>query len=82
MGYRAIVDFKDLLSGEEYKAGDIYPRTGEADAKRVQQLITPTTQRGALIEEVVEEAVDPVVEAVVEAPAPIPSPKKRKKKGE
>lgn len=82
MEYRAIVDFKDLLSGEEYKAGDKYPRTGEADAKRINQLMTPTTQRGALIEEVVEKAIEPIEKAADEAPAPIPAPKKRKKKGE
>lgn len=78
MEYRAIVDFKDLLSGEEYKAGERYPHKGNADAKRVQRLITPTSQRGALIEEV-EEVVEKVVE---EAPAPAiaPATTRRKKK--
>ena len=55
MAYKVISDFKDLRDGGyEYKAGDIYPHTGTADADRVQHLMTPTEQRGALIE-VVEE---------------------------
>lgn len=74
MEYRAIVDFKDLLSGEEYKAGERYPHKGNADAKRVQRLITPTSQRGALIEEIEE-----VVEKAP-APAPAPATTRRKKK--
>ena len=53
--YKAIVDFKDLRTGHEYKAGDVYPYVGEADTGRVKQLITPTPQRGPLIEEVTEE---------------------------
>ena len=81
MEYRAIVDFKDLLSGEEYKAGDKYPRDGKADAKRISQLMTPTAQRGSLIEEVVEKVVEEVVEKASD-PVPAPAPKKRKKKGE
>ena len=55
MGYRALVDFKDLMDdGYLYKAGDPYPRVGVADETRVKHLMTPTTQRGALIEEVSE----------------------------
>lgn len=52
MTYKALVDFKDLRDGGyEYKAGDTYPRTGEPDADRVRQLMTPTAMRGALIVE-------------------------------
>ena len=72
MEYMAKVDFKDLLSGEEYTAGQKYPHEGEADAKRIQQLITPTTQRGALIEEVVEKRTP--------AAEPVPAATKRKNK--
>ena len=52
MAYKAIVDFKDLRTGHDYKAGDTYPFEGKAEPERVNQLITPTSQRGALIEEV------------------------------
>lgn len=56
MAYKVIVDFKDLRDGGyEYKAGDKYPHTGNADLGRVKHLMTPTDSRGALIEEVVEE---------------------------
>lgn len=54
MAYKVIVDFKDLMGDHSYKAGDIYPATGSADPVRVKQLITPTSQRGPLIEEFVE----------------------------
>lgn len=54
--YKAIVDFKDLRDGGyEYKSGDKYPRSGVADPERVAQLMTPTSQRGALIAEVADE---------------------------
>lgn len=50
MKYEVVRDFKDLRdNGHEYKKGDIYPHNGEVDEKRVEQLITPTTQRGPLI---------------------------------
>ena len=53
MAYKVISDFKDLRDGGyEYKAGDTYPHTGTADAERVKHLMTPTEQRGALLEEV------------------------------
>lgn len=52
MIYKALVDFKDLQDGGHlYKAGDVYPRMGEADAERVKHLMTPTEMRGALIAE-------------------------------
>lgn len=55
MKYKVVKDFKDLRDdGYEYKSGDTYPHSGEADAERVNQLMTPTSQRGALIEEVTE----------------------------
>ena len=78
MKYRVISDFKDLRGdGHEYKAGDIYPHTGDADADRVQQLITPTIQRGALIE-VVEEKPEKV-EKPEKAEAPKPASRRKKK---
>lgn len=53
MAYKVIADFTDLRDDlHEYKIGDIYPYKGIADEARVKQLITPTTQRGALIEKV------------------------------
>lgn len=56
MAYKVIVDFKDLRDGGyEYKAGDKYPHTGNANLDRVKHLMTPTDSRGALIEEVAEE---------------------------
>lgn len=62
MAYKAIVDFKDLMTGHDYKAGDVYPFEGEADKDRVTRLITPTTQRGSLIEEIkAEPEVEPEV---------------------
>ena len=51
--YKAIVDFKDLRTGCIYKAGDTYPKSGSVDKDRAKQLMTPTSQRGALIEEVI-----------------------------
>lgn len=53
--YKAIQDFKDLMTGHNYKKGDTYPYEGRADPKRVEILIKPTIQRGALIELVLEE---------------------------
>lgn len=53
MAYKAIVDFKDLQTGHDYKAGDTYPFSGNADKDRIKVLATPTSQRGSLIEEVV-----------------------------
>lgn len=51
--YRVLVDFKDLKDGGyQYKAGDVYPRNGETDKKRVMQLMSSTPQRGSLIEQV------------------------------
>lgn len=76
--YRVISDFKDLRDGGyEYKEGDTYPHTGTADASRAQQLMTPTDQRGALIE-VVEEKPEKVE---YEKPEIIDAlkPKRRKK---
>ena len=58
MAYKAIVDFKDLRTDHEYKSGDVYPFTGKADKERVEQLITPTAQRGALIAEVADDTVE------------------------
>lgn len=55
MAYQAIVDFKDLKGRHEYKAGDAYPFDGNVDSERVKQLMTPTSQRGPLIAEVVVE---------------------------
>lgn len=52
MKYKVLVDFKDLQdAGYQYKAGDVYPHTGEATAARAKQLMTPTLMRGALIAE-------------------------------
>lgn len=59
MAYRAIVDFKDLRDGHEYKTGDTYPHTGKVDAERVKQLAAPTQQRGPLIEEAPEPVAAP-----------------------
>ena len=53
MAYKAIANFKDLQTGHDYVVGDVYPFEGKADEDRVKMLITPTTQRGSLIEEVV-----------------------------
>lgn len=76
--YRVISDFKDLRDGGyEYKEGDTYPHTGTADASRVQQLMTPTDQRGALIE-VVEEKPEKV-EKPEKAEAPKPASRRKKK---
>lgn len=83
MAYKVISDFKDLRDGGyEYKAGDIYPHTGTADAERVKHLMTPTEQRGALLEEVEDKPKKAeVVQAVEETPAePVAKPSKRKKK--
>ena len=58
MAYKVIADFVDLRdNGYAYKSGDKYPHSGDADPERVTHLMTPTTQRGALIEEVAEEVV-------------------------
>lgn len=48
-----LTDFRDLRDGGyQYKKGDTYPRKGVAlDADRAEHLMTPTTMRGALIEE-------------------------------
>lgn len=70
MAYKAIVDFKDLQTGHDYNAGDVYPFEGNADEKRVEVLITPTSQRGALIEE---------VKVVVEKKKPVTSEDKAEK---
>ena len=79
MAYKVISDFKDLRDGGyEYKAGDTYPHTGAADAERVRHLMTPTEQRGALLEEVEDK---PKKAEVEETPAePVAKPSKRKKK--
>lgn len=70
--YKAIVDFKDLRdAGHEYKSGDVYPHSGKADPERVAQLMTPTSQRGALIAEVADE--------VKEAKEVKPATKKKEK---
>ena len=53
--YRAVKDFKDLMTSHDYKKGDVYPFKGEADPDRVKVLINPTIQRGALIELVPDE---------------------------
>lgn len=53
--YKVVKDFKDLMTGQDYKKGDTYPHTGKADAERVEILSRPTTQRGALIEFVEDE---------------------------
>ena len=58
MVYKAIVDFKDLMTGHDYKSGDVYPYEGVADADRVKKLITPTPQRGPLIGIVAEVEVE------------------------
>lgn len=51
MAYKAIVDFKDIRTGICYKAGDTYPKSGTVTTDRAKQLMTPTSQRGPLIEE-------------------------------
>ena len=43
-----------MQTGYDYKAGDVYPKSGDAEVDRIKQLMTPTPQRGALIEEVAE----------------------------
>ena len=52
MAYKALVDFKDIRTGVCYKAGDTYPNSGSVTTDRAKQLMTPTPQRGPLIEEV------------------------------
>lgn len=54
MAYKAIVDFKDIRTGICYKAGDTYPKSGTVTTDRAEQLMTPTSQRGPLIEEITE----------------------------
>lgn len=77
MSYKVISDFKDLRDGGyEYKAGDTYPHTGTADAERVKHLMTPTPQRGALLEEV----ADKPKTAEETSAEPVVKPSKRKKK--
>lgn len=76
MAYKAIVDFKDLQTGHDYKVGDAYPFEGEADKERVRILITPTTQRGALIEEIAEKK--PVVKSEDKAEKPTRKSKEKK----
>ena len=68
MVYKAIVDFKDLMTGHDYKAGDVYPYEGEAEKDRVKVLITPTSMRGSLIEEVKEAEPEPAEETVEAEP--------------
>lgn len=72
--YKALVDFKDLASGQEYKAGDIVDLS-DAPATKILFMITPNNSRGALIEEVGEksseikdEPTEEVVEESVEEP--------------
>lgn len=73
--YKVILDFKDLRDdGHEYKVGDTYPHSGKADADRVKHLMTPTSMRGALIEEVKE------MKKVEKAEEPAPTTTRRKKK--
>lgn len=56
MAYKVVSDFVDMLiDGHQYKEGDIYPHTGEADEARVKHLMTPTSQRGSLLVEVANE---------------------------
>ena len=58
MAYKVVKDFKDLRDGGyEYKNGDKYPHSGDANPERVYQLMTSTPQRGPLIEEVAEEVI-------------------------
>ena len=75
MVYKAIVDFKDLMTGHDYKAGDVYPFEGEADKDRVERLIKPTAQRGSLIAEAEE-----VEEPEPEEPQPDPEEDKAQTK--
>lgn len=79
MAYKAIVDFKDLQTDHEYKAGDAYPFEGVADEDRVKQLAAPTEQRGALIEEATETVE--VVEVKAEKKKSKKSEEKAEKKG-
>ena len=75
MAYKVITDFKDLRDGGyQYRSGDVYPHSGDADPERVKALATPTTMRGALIAEVGEELKEDVTEK------PATAPKKRGKK--
>lgn len=74
MTYRVISDFTDFLGdGQQYKSGDIYPHSGAADEARVKHLMTPTSQRGSLLEVVKDEKP---VEKSVEKPV---SKKKKEK---
>ena len=79
MAYKVITDFKDLRDGGyQYRGGDVYPHSGDADPERVKALATPTTMRGALIAEVGEELKEEITEKEAEKPAT--APKKRGKK--
>lgn len=54
--YKVISDFRDLRdNGHQYKTGDVYPHSGDADITRAKHLMTPTIQRGPLIKEVDDE---------------------------
>lgn len=55
--WKAVADFKDLGGDlHEYKAGDVYPHDGEADAQRVKILSASLPGRSALIMKTDDEA--------------------------
>lgn len=71
MAYKVVLDFIDYLGdGKAYKSGDVYPHSGVADEARVKHLMTPTNQRGSLLE---------IVEDEKSAPAPKEKSKKKTK---
>ena len=55
MIYKALVDFRDLASGIDYKAGDTVDLSG-APASKIDFMLKPNKSRGALIEEAEEDA--------------------------
>ena len=63
---KVLIDFIDIATGKEYKAGDIYDTEGISEAK-IEFMSTPNAQRGALIgEEAPETTVDDAPEGAEE----------------
>lgn len=59
---KVLIDFVDIATGKEYKAGDTYDTEGISEAK-IEFMSTPNAQRGALIgEETPETTVDDATE--------------------
>jgi len=54
--YRVIKTFRDAETRELYRAGDVYPRSGTADEKRLETLLTAKNRRGVPLIERVDES--------------------------